>query len=358
MQRDGFNAPSSALKGYQDPERPLPMPGGGGGNALKGYQNPERPLPSPGGASSAMPQAYKSDPYARQDRYGGGGGGGGNALKGYQNPERPLPSPGGASSAMPQAYKSDPYARQDRYGATPAPMVAAAPALPPTPEVVVEAEEGFMQNEFGLWVPRVADVRTECPHCNRKFSEGAAARHIPKCKEVRRKPTNVIVAKRNFKTDAMGRRVMVGSAAGASSSGSGGADAKNANNAAAAEPRKVDAKAAVWGALETQWAQVQILLQKGIDAVNTEAGFLETMNNTQRGLEWVRQVESYAQKWDVNKGKLSRMLLPFRENTDAQNQANINKSDNAGSPDLDKFDISREARVHLVKEALNVSCLS
>ena len=26
---------------------------------------------------------------------------------------------------------------------------------------------------------------TQCPHCNRKFNEAAAERHIPKCKNIR-----------------------------------------------------------------------------------------------------------------------------------------------------------------------------
>lgn len=29
----------------------------------------------------------------------------------------------------------------------------------------------------------------QCPHCNRKFNETAAERHIPKCQDIRAKPT-------------------------------------------------------------------------------------------------------------------------------------------------------------------------
>jgi len=32
------------------------------------------------------------------------------------------------------------------------------------------------------------DDRVECPHCNRKFNEQAAERHIPKCRDIRAKP--------------------------------------------------------------------------------------------------------------------------------------------------------------------------
>ena len=34
----------------------------------------------------------------------------------------------------------------------------------------------------------VHDDRVECPHCNRRFAEQTAERHIPKCRDIRAKP--------------------------------------------------------------------------------------------------------------------------------------------------------------------------
>jgi len=36
-----------------------------------------------------------------------------------------------------------------------------------------------------------ADDRIECPHCARKFNSKAAERHIPKCSEIRAKPSTL-----------------------------------------------------------------------------------------------------------------------------------------------------------------------
>lgn len=36
-----------------------------------------------------------------------------------------------------------------------------------------------------------ADDRIECPHCQRKFNAKAAERHIPKCSEIRAKPSTL-----------------------------------------------------------------------------------------------------------------------------------------------------------------------
>jgi hypothetical protein len=38
-------------------------------------------------------------------------------------------------------------------------------------------------------LPEPVDDRVECPHCNRKFADHTAQRHIPKCAETRSKPS-------------------------------------------------------------------------------------------------------------------------------------------------------------------------
>jgi hypothetical protein len=46
----------------------------------------------------------------------------------------------------------------------------------------------FVMTDAGIWAPEREQARVECPHCNRKFNELAAKRHIPKCKDVAHKP--------------------------------------------------------------------------------------------------------------------------------------------------------------------------
>merc|ERR1712039_443510 len=47
-------------------------------------------------------------------------------------------------------------------------------SLPPPPATLAEADD-----------------RIECPHCSRKFNAKAAERHIPKCSEIRAKPSTL-----------------------------------------------------------------------------------------------------------------------------------------------------------------------
>eukprot|EP00392_Amoebophrya_sp_AT5.2_P002381 g2386.t1 len=259
---------------------------------------------------------------------------------------------------------------------------AAAAGAPGEP---AQREQFQLDPETGLLIPAREDARIQCPHCHRNFNEEAAARHIPRCKDIKHRPAARSLQKKQYVVDKLGRRVAVevdngaapdGAASGAEQAGAAhqpahanrtslkGKGKKGRTMPAAAKrsaagaddgtsvPGAPEQAQMIPAALDSQWGQVQILLTDGINAVNSGERIAETTGRAKSGLQWVHDVEHYAKTNGLMKGKLSRMLLPFNKDTDAKNQANV-KSD-LGSPELDHTNIPLETRREMVREALNV----
>lgn len=227
-------------------------------------------------------------------------------------------------------------------------------------------EDGFVSGEQMV-------SRKECPFCQRKFSAEAAARHIPKCKDIRSRPkpppTNHV-----WYTDSLG--VRHGSRGGlattakttnpASNSPMNGGlfppqkgrpstpknpDGPRPSRPESAARKQMEAEAGGIGAVEggaatsggsspveqilsKQWNQVQFLLKEGEKALTAGPTAMEKVySECVRGLEFLKQLEEKAVKMNVLKGMLSKWLLPFNSNTDANDQAN--EKNLLGSPELD-----------------------
>ncbi|CAD7946764.1 unnamed protein product [Amoebophrya sp. A25] len=256
-------------------------------------------------------------------------------------------APAGSSlQDNPVQPKSSPTGRE---GAPPAIAIAGGGA---------ENQLLALDPESGLWIPPREDSRVPCPYCGRNFNEEAAARHIPRCKEIKNRPAARSTHKKEYMVDKLGRRVEVArpkakaKLPGAAAGEGEGANASAGGNAAPANETSTGTGTAVPPALDSQWGQVQILLSQGIKAVDSETELEKTLQSAKDGLQWVADVEHFSQKCGIMKGRLSRLLLPFNKDTDAKDQANI-KSD-LGSPELDALKIPMETRKQMVRQALKV----
>ncbi|CAD7950480.1 unnamed protein product [Amoebophrya sp. A120] len=252
-------------------------------------------------------------------------------------------------------------------------------AMPANPD----DEQFQIDPNTGLLIPTREETRIACPHCNRNFNKEAAARHIPRCADIKHRPAARSLQKKKYIVDKLGRRIEVKEKPGAVGGGSGGGPAagggaeegegagvaartakgKGKGKSAARNKQETSVSTAeaadppatsslIPPALDSQWGQVQILLTEGINAVNSKDRIDSTLQQAEQGLDWVQNVEKIAKQSGIMKGKLSRMLLPFNKDTDAKNQANV-KSD-LGSPELDALNIPMEQRKQMVRQALAV----
>jgi len=96
------------------------------------------------------------------------------------------------------------------------------------------------------------------------------------------------------------------------------------------------------------------LFSEGWEAVSSNEKLHISLQKARQGLEWVIKVEDLSVLNKIPKGKLSRMLLPFKEDTDAKDQSK--GGGNKGSPELDNIQgfESMDERIQLVQSAMNV----
>jgi len=196
----------------------------------------------------------------------------------------------------------------------------------------------------------------QCPHCSRRFSREAAARHVPICAGLRNRPKPPIKEQVTYFTDPLGRRHASGSNTALIN--------MNTPTRSSRKPCARPATAPAMGAdlnpvedeggkgvLRRQWDLVQFLLRDGLEALADDAAITKTMKQAGECLEFLKNMEEYASRLGMRKGALSRMLLPFDLETNSKDQASTALEAPLGSHELNGL-VSNSERKELVAKAV------
>jgi len=103
--------------------------------------------------------------------------------------------------------------------------------------------------------------------------------------------------------------------------------------------------------LSMQWGQLEFLLCDCLDALADETAIAETLAKAERCLGFLRNLADYADRLGMRKGQLSKLLLPFDENTDSNKQASSASA--LGSQELEGR-LTDEVRQELVSDAITL----
>lgn len=194
----------------------------------------------------------------------------------------------------------------------------------------------------------------QCPHCSRRFSREAAARHVPICAGLKSRPKPPSQHKVYF-TDHLGMRQA--SPKGFKSDAFSVGAPFNRSRPQMVWPdsespvHPVDTEPGHGGleALKQQWSLVQFLLRDGLEALADDGSILATAKTAEECMEFLDILEDYSIKLGMRKGALSRLLLPYNSDTDSADQAN--SAVDAPSRELDGLMTDRE-RKELVQRAV------
>lgn len=107
------------------------------------------------------------------------------------------------------------------------------------------------------------------------------------------------------------------------------------------------------GALSQQWCLVQFLLKDALEAMYDDAAIEQTALRSEEGLYFLEHLEGCAERLRLRKGALSRMLLPFDNDTSSNDQASSASLAPLGSQELDGL-LSNEERMELVAHAVTL----
>jgi len=197
----------------------------------------------------------------------------------------------------------------------------------------------------------------QCPHCSRRFSREAAARHVPICAGLRSRPKPPMKETMTYVTDALGRRHGSRPATGSkevmmrmntptrSLRPRSAADSLDGTTPTSKEDKR--------GVLSRQWDLVQFLLRDGLEALADDASIMATMKSVEACLNFLNVLEEHAQNLNIRKGALSRMLLPFDLETNSGDQASSALEAPLGSRELQGL-ISDVERKELVAQAVEL----
>lgn len=194
----------------------------------------------------------------------------------------------------------------------------------------------------------------QCPHCSRRFSREAAARHVPICAGLKSRPKPPKEHMVYF-TDQLGRRQ-------ASPNGQGDTGFSVASynrsrprmvwpQSPEVESSSLNTEISGIGTLKQQWSLVQFLLRDGLEALADDSTILATARTAEGCMEFLDILDDYSVKLGMRKGALSRLLLPFNSDTDSGDQANSAVDAPLGSRELDGLMTDRE-RQDLVQRAV------
>ncbi|CAK9040685.1 unnamed protein product [Durusdinium trenchii] len=171
----------------------------------------------------------------------------------------------------------------------------------------------------------------QCPHCSRRFSREAAARHVPICAGLKSRPKPPREPMVYF-TDQLGRRQ---------------ASPKGPKVDSFAVPRSM-----VWpeapeaqGSLKQQWSLVQFLLRDGLEALADDGKIIATARRAEESMEFLETLEDYSMRLGMEKGDLARFLLP-----ETDGQAVLEASLPSNSRQLDG--ITERERQELVQRSV------
>ena len=196
----------------------------------------------------------------------------------------------------------------------------------------------------------------QCPHCSRRFSREAAARHVPICAGLKSRPKPPKAANCVYFTDQLGRR----QASPASPSSPVGDSAFSMARHNRSRPRMVwpqspaeldSEMSEIHETLKQQWSLVQFLLRDGLEALADDNKILATARTAEGCMEFLDILEDYSVKLGMRKGAMSRLLLPFNSDTDSGDQANSAMDAPLGSRELEGLMTDRE-RQDLVQRAV------
>jgi len=229
----------------------------------------------------------------------------------------------------------------------------------------------------GTGLLELGTATQQCPHCTRRFNKEAAARHIPICASLKNRPKPPAKEAGGAFTDSLGRRRP---RTGERSPGDGkttGGDSANslmhvntpsrscrpasasyvpptnsgARSGSTPAPQEQDPARGALSALSQQWCLVQFLLKDGLEAMYSDAAIEQTSVRSEEGLRFLDRLESCAQRLRIRKGALSRMLLPFDNETSSNDQASSAIA--LGSQELEGL-LSNEERGELVAKAVSL----
>lgn len=221
----------------------------------------------------------------------------------------------------------------------------------------------------GTGLLELGTATQQCPHCTRRFNAEAAARHIPICAGLKNRPKPPAKETNRAFTDSLGRRRP--RTGGSASPGDGEVMQVNTpsrscrpasasyvpptnsgarSGATQASPESEPARGAL-SALSQQWCLVQFLLKDGLEAMYSDAAIEQTSVRSEEGLHFLDSLEQCAQRLRLRKGALSRMLLPFDNETSSNDQASSATA--LGSQELDGL-LSNEERRELVANAVSL----
>lgn len=109
--------------------------------------------------------------------------------------------------------------------------------------------------------------------------------------------------------------------------------------------------ASAYGVLSNQWRDLEFLLRDGLEAMWDDAAIANTMRTAEEGLRFLGKLEDWANRLQMRKGALSRMLLPFDSETSSGDQATTASQAPLGSRELEGR-IPNEERRELVCQAV------
>jgi len=190
----------------------------------------------------------------------------------------------------------------------------------------------------------------QCPHCSRRFSREAAARHVPICAGIKSRPKAPKEPMVYF-TDALGRRQASPKAEDSVLNASTPSRSSRRPRAVSPFHFPPEVTSESRGALKQQWSLVQFLLRDGLEALASDAAIMATARGAQKCLEFLDTLEEHASKFGMRTGALSKLLLPFNSETDSGDQANSALEAPLGSSELDGLLSDRE-RQELVQRAV------
>lgn len=164
--------------------------------------------------------------------------------------------------------------------------------------------------------------RVDCPFCLRKFTEEAAKRHVPVCGNLRSRPKPPPKSDQEWFTDNLGIR-----------HGSRG----NLCSVAKLQPKLTQRAQPMLGSekvarsksskaddvvnrVKDEWGQVELLLR---GQWKLDGGAVDDLGRrAEEGLRFLDGLASVAERVGVTSGVVSRWVLPFDSETDANDQAN------------------------------------
>ncbi|CAE7675555.1 shoc2 [Symbiodinium sp. CCMP2592] len=190
----------------------------------------------------------------------------------------------------------------------------------------------------------------QCPHCSRRFSREAAARHVPICAGIKSRPKAPKEPMVYF-TDALGRRQASPKAEAFSNPSTPSSSRRPRAVSPFQFPSEISETTESRETLKQQWSLAQFLLRDGLEAVASDSAIMRTARGAQDCLEFLDILEECAGKLGMRTGALSRMLLPFNSETDSGDQANSALEAPLGSPELEGLLSDRE-RQELVQRAV------